>query len=467
MTFSDNNNSQGNKLKVLIAGAGIGGLMLASLLEKADIPYDIYEKAIEVKLLGSAIYFNGSLAPIFRQLGIYDKLFKMGKPCDSIRSFETNRKLSFAIDMGVSDKMAGAKGFVIPRAELYNLLLEQVPAEKIHKGKKVLSAKQDSRGVTIGFSDGTYVEGDILVGADGAYSAVRQKMYESLKKENKLSESDQEALPYSCVCLVGLTDPIDPAVLPELNDADCHFNSLHAEGKPYGWSTFTCKDNLVCWGVTLQLDEKSSKLNDVFRSTEWGPEGAYDMCNDIRDFPIPGGNGTLTLGDIIENTPKERISKVALEEKVFDKWYHRRIVLIGDACHKVHPASGRGSQLAIHDAITVANWLSILPSSPTTEEIEAVFKEYKAERYSDAKDTYQQGRMLSRILEKGFKGDTMRFLAKRMPAWLNKLVLVKVSAMRPQVSFLPLVSDNGTVKPVYQRSLDETLKIIKARESGV
>ncbi|KAF9996883.1 hypothetical protein BGZ80_010356 [Entomortierella chlamydospora] len=455
--------SQDNKPKVLIIGAGIGGLMLGGLLEKANVPYVIYEKATEVKLIGSAVYFNSALAPIFRQIGIFDKLFSLGKPCNSIDTFEMDRQPSFSIDMGVSDEMGGAKGFVVSRAVLYDVLLEQVPAEKVIRGKKVLSTSQDENGVSIKCSDGTTAEGDILVGADGAYSAVRQTMYEKLKAEGKLSASDNVPLPYSCVCLVAQTDPMDPAALPELNSENCHFSTIHAKGRPYGWSTFTCANNVVCWGVTLQLDAESSKLNDTFKSSDWGPEGAQEMCNDVRDFPIVGGDGTLTLGDMIDNTPMDRISKVALEEKVFNKWYHGRTVLMGDACHKVHPASGRGAQLAIHDAITLANWISVLPASPSTAEAEKIFKEFKIERYPDARDTHDQGHMLSKILEKGFKGDTMRFLAKHMPAWLNRLVLVKISAMRPQVSFLPPVADNGTVKKAYQRSLEMTLPVHNAR----
>ncbi|KAF9168476.1 hypothetical protein BGX21_011355 [Mortierella sp. AD011] len=458
---------QETKPKVLIIGAGIGGLMLGGLLEKAKVPYIIYEKATEVKLVGSAVYFNSALAPIFRQIGIFDKLFSMGKPCDSIDTFDMDRQPSFSIDMGVSDVMGGAQGFVVSRAALYNVLLEQIPPRKIFRGKKVLSILQGENGVMVRCSDGTTADGDILVGADGAYSVVRQKMYEKLKKENRLSASDSVPLPYSCICLVGHTDPIDPAILPELNSEKCHFSTIHAKGRPYGWSTFTCTNNVVCWGVTLQLDAESSKLNDTFRSSDWGSQGAKGMCDDVRDFPIVGGDGTLTLGDIIDSTPMDRITKVALEEKVFDKWYHGRAVLMGDACHKVHPASGRGAQLAIHDAITLANWISVLRVTATIDDLEKIFKEYKAERYPDAKDTHDQGHMLSKILEKGFKGDTMRFLAKHMPAWMNKLVLIKISAMRPQVSFLPLAPDNGTVKKAYQRSLEMTLRIHKARNTNV
>ncbi|KAF9350113.1 hypothetical protein BGX26_011668 [Mortierella sp. AD094] len=400
MTFPNVNTPQQDRPRVLIVGGGIGGLMLAILLEKADIRYAVFERAPEVKALGTATYLSGNLAPIFKQVGVYDKLFENGMPPSSINAFEENRKLSFALDMTVSDEMCGAKGFAIPRATLYDVLLEHVPAHNIFRGAKVLSYQQGENGVHIKCSNGREYEGDILVGADGAYSSVRQRMYEKLKKENKLPASDGVPLPYVCMNLVGYTDPMDPAKVPELNGSECHFDSFHAAGTSYGWSTFICKNNVIGWAVMLQLDEKSSKENDTFRSTECTAEEAQSMCDQSRHFPITCGDGTMTLGDLIDNTPKSRISKVALEEKVFDTWYHEKTVLIGDACHKVHPACGRGAQLAIHDAVALANWLDVMPAKPTIEEAEKIFKEYKAERYSHARDSRDQGRMLSLCIQK-------------------------------------------------------------------
>lgn len=80
------------------------------------------------------------------------------------------------------------------------------------------------------------------------------------------------------------------------------------------------------------LDETAKKDHDTFRVSEssWGPEAAAAMCEEVRDFPIPNGPPGSTLGDLIYMTPKELISKVALEEKVFETWYSGRIVLMGD-----------------------------------------------------------------------------------------------------------------------------------------
>lgn len=57
------------------------------------------------------------------------------------------------------------------------------------------------------------------------------------------------------------------------------------------------------------------------------------MINEIKDFKVPVGG---TLGELILNTPKDGISRVYLENKIFETWHHKRVVLIGDACHKVN-----------------------------------------------------------------------------------------------------------------------------------
>lgn len=79
------------------------------------------------------------------------------------------------------------------------------------------------------------------------------------------------------------------------------------------------------------LDDESSKENDAFRNSEWGPEAAQAMCEQVRDFPvISGSTKGVTIGDLIDWSPKDMISKVMLEEKVFETWFDCRTVLIGD-----------------------------------------------------------------------------------------------------------------------------------------
>ncbi|KAF8946752.1 hypothetical protein BGZ47_011496 [Haplosporangium gracile] len=317
--------------KVLIVGAGLGGLTLGMLLHKAHIPFEIYERAAEVKPLGSAMYFNCTTANLFRQCGIYDEFVAIGKFVSSIQMF-------------------GANGYIVTRPQLYDLLRRQIPKERIHPGKKVLTMDQGGNGVLIRFSDGTEAEGDILVGADGAYSAVRQELYTKLRKVKKLPASDALSLPFSTVCLAARTRPLTAEEFPDLALEECQFRKFIGTDKTYAWTTLTTTQNTICWGATLFLDEESSKENDAFCSSEWGQEAAAAMCEDVKDFPIISGHGkNFTLQNMMDRTPKELISKVMLEEKVFKTWYHCRTVLIGDACHKFNPQGGVGATNAMHD----------------------------------------------------------------------------------------------------------------------
>ncbi|KAG0341091.1 hypothetical protein BG005_003068, partial [Podila minutissima] len=68
-----------SKPSVLISGGGIGGLTLALLLHKANIPFLVLERAKEIKPLGSFISLGPPVCPLFKQLGIYDEFVKRGK----------------------------------------------------------------------------------------------------------------------------------------------------------------------------------------------------------------------------------------------------------------------------------------------------------------------------------------------------------------------------------------------------
>ncbi|KAG0283818.1 hypothetical protein BGZ96_011811 [Linnemannia gamsii] len=441
--------------KVLIIGAGLGGLALAMLLNKTDIPYEIFERAAEVKPLGSAISLTASTSSLFKQMGLWDELHALSREMCVIQVMNEDLELQFTVAT-VDDpaKRYGSTIRIIPRPTLYDLLLRQVPKDRIHFGKKILSTQQGGNGVLVRCSDGTEYDGDILVGADGAYSAVRQNLYTQLKKDKKLPPADSEPLPFSTVCLVGQTRPLTIEEFPHLAREKSQFVRVLGTDKPYAWTTFTTQASTVTFSVIQFLDEESSKENDAFRQSEWGVEGADAMCKEVRDFPVVSGNEkNLTIGDLIDLTPKHLISKVMLEEKVFKTWYHCRTVLLGDACHKLNPSGGAGATNSFHDAIVLANYIYALPDHPIAQEIEDCFKAYYEERIPWVEAAFTTSQTFRNMVAKGFKARMTRSMMKYMPNWLQLVFEKRLLSYRPQVSFLPPDDTKAEMEAAPQPSL--------------
>ncbi|KAF8983256.1 hypothetical protein BGZ52_001130 [Haplosporangium bisporale] len=458
------------KPKVLISGAGLGGLTLAILLHKAKIPFLVFEKAYEIKPLGSALVIGTGAAPLLRQMGVYEDFLAIAKPQNHLNILDEDLKPLWTLNYDWLEEVGGYKEYVVARPDLYNVLWNHVPRERILLGKRVLSFQEIDNQIQVHTSDNSLYHGDILVGADGAYSAVRQHLYKTLKKNGTLPKSDDVPLPYSCVCLVGQTTVLNPDEFPEVGKEICQFSSILGLTNMCTWLTMPTKKNTVCWMVIQFLTKESAKQNDSFRNSEWGPEAAAAMCKEWRHLKVPGGKtGELTLGDYIDRSPKEYIAKVMLEEIVFDTWYSGRTVLLGDGEFLVslpmNPTGGVGALMAISDAVTLANWISIL-GVPDVKDCERIFKQYKAERYPAAKEAFESSQLFSKTLGKGILSVFVRALMKRLPPWLWRHQLYKSVGPRPQASFLPPVEDNGNLKAFYQRSLEKTLAIRQERGLG-
>jgi len=106
-------------------------------------------------------------------------------------------------------------------------------------------------------------------------------------------------------------------------------------------------DKSVCWGVTIQLP-KAQVMERQYQNSEWSAESNEAILADFRDKVCPWGG---TMGEIIDATPKDRITKFFSEEKVFRTWHHGHTVLIGDGewlfskksglCEPPSPPSGQ------------------------------------------------------------------------------------------------------------------------------
>ncbi|KAF8937219.1 hypothetical protein BGZ58_003083 [Dissophora ornata] len=428
--------------RVLIIGAGLGGLSLAAILERAGIPYDIFEKASALKPLGSAISFGPGVMPMLMQLGIADRVVEKSKM--SKESFIYNRKLQLVLHLDYYTDLVerfGWPNYIIPRSALQSILLSIIPPERIHLNKRVLSQYEVGDGVMIRTSDNKTHHGHILIGADGAYSGVRQSLYEKLSKKGVLPPSDKQPLKYSNICLVGQTRPLDEETFAHINDDVCRYEAILSGNRPHYYVTFTTAERTVCWMVVEMLNEESNKIHDNFRASEWGPEAAESMSKEVRDFHV---RENVTMGDLIDATPKEYICKVMLEEKLFDTWTEGRTALMGD-----------GGQSAIFDAVILANYINTIKANDLGE-IEKALKAYADERYPLAKEAIATSTSLSNIVKQSVMGNVVRTFMNHVPKSVWYKIRFKVCGYRPQISFLPLVEDRGTDPPRHQPSLEAT-----------
>ncbi|KAF9121355.1 hypothetical protein BGX30_002622 [Mortierella sp. GBA39] len=451
-----------SKPTILIVGAGLGGVMLGALLEKADIPYLIVERATTVKPLGSALAVGPSMVPVFEQMGIDKEYLALGTRARYSMFIKENQEKLLALDYSPMDEFTGYPGFIVARPLFYNLLLNQIPTSKIHFGKRVDTILETNDKVEVHTTTGETFVGDILVGADGAYSSVRKGLYERLKKEGRLPESDQEDLPFRSTCLVGQTEPLDLEVYSQLKDPRYPFVTTIGDDKQFIWSLFPTAENTIAWMLAEQLDTYTSRSAEEERTTnnaenaEWGPIAAQNMMDKTRGFPIHFGDGKKTLGDMYDRTPKDLISKVSLEEKIFETWSGGRTVLLGDACHKLNPAGGQGAFTAMQDAMTLAN-LFYAMSSPSLSEIQTTFSEYRAERYPAAVQAFDASQTLSMLTGKSFGSKVALFVAQNLPDFLWRQFVKKMVVSRSTMGFLKEVEPKGTVIP------EEAASSVKAR----
>ncbi|KAF9300973.1 hypothetical protein BGZ74_007294 [Mortierella antarctica] len=340
------------KPKILIVGAGIGGLLLGNLLHKAGCQFLIIEKANELKPLGSCMAAGSGVSNLFRQLGILDDFKAIGKPHMGLEVYSNDRQRFFLLDSSEHPQYCGATEQIVARPDLHDLLLRQVPRENIHMSKKVIAFEQNDEGVTIHCSDDSIYHGDILVGADGAHSAVREHLFQVLLDKGMLPSVDDGDLPFDCVCLVGQTEVLDPEDFPEMKLPNSKFNSILADD--YVWVTATTLRNTICWMAVQHLDAETSKRVDPSSSSSWGPEAAEAMCNEVRHLQIPS------------------------------------------ACHKLNPSGGAGALSAMHDAVALANWISTL-QKPKLADVEAVFAEYQTERLPAVQEAAATTRLFKRM----------------------------------------------------------------------
>jgi 2-polyprenyl-6-methoxyphenol hydroxylase-like FAD-dependent oxidoreductase len=363
-------------MRAVIIGAGIGGLAAAVALRRVGVETLTVERVSSIREVGAGLSMWSNAMNAFRELGVEARV----KGAASV--FErTLSRTPAGRPIGVSEfaKMsrdAGAPCVCIHRAVLQRILLEELPPEALRTGVRCV-AFEDSTAI---LEDGERIEADVLVGADGISSVIRERLH---------GTAPLRYAGYTCwrgICR-------DEGVLPDRS-------TLLAVGAGTQFGVWPCGAGQLYWFLTKNAPQGTTQTK----------ADALALCRDWA-APVP---------EVIEGTPEDAIVHNDIVDRPPLRWWGRgRVTLLGDAAHATTPNLGQGACQALEDAVTLAHCLK------SGRHVEAALREYERLRIPRTtqivKDSWRSGRMFQvdqRTLEwlrNWFVGSSLgRGLAMRM-----------------------------------------------------
>jgi 2-polyprenyl-6-methoxyphenol hydroxylase-like FAD-dependent oxidoreductase len=309
-----------------ILGGGIGGLSLAVALQKKGLSVTVYESAPSYKPVGAGLGLAANAVKAYQEIGISEKVVEVGKKLKFAFGKDPQGSIISQTDMDAMTRRFGVlNSFTIHRADLHQVLISLLKPGTVQTGRAAVGVCQDAGTVTVAFSDGSTAQANYLIAADGVHSVVRQAL---------LPGSSPRYAGYTCWRGVteGLPDGMDPDESSE----------TWGPGRRFG--VVPLANNRVYWFATLNAlpndpamrRAKRKQLKEIFSGFHFPIPQLLDMTADDQ----------IIWNDIIDLKP---ISQFAFG----------RIVLMGDAAHATTPNMGQGACMAIEDAATLANALTM------------------------------------------------------------------------------------------------------------
>jgi 2-polyprenyl-6-methoxyphenol hydroxylase-like FAD-dependent oxidoreductase len=348
-------------MKIIIAGAGIGGLTAAMCLHRAGHDVQVYEAVSEMRPLGVGINIQAGAVRILCSLGLEPALAATAIETRELRYANRHGQTIWADPRGRHAGLPWPQ-FSIHRGELQMILVhaarEMLGADRIRRGRRIADFAQHGATVTARFADrdGTIVEeatADLLIAADGIHSAVRARYY-----PNEGPPKWQGILMWRGVTV----------------------------GKPYlGGNTMVQaghhNQTFVCYPISRAHAERGEALinwicdlhmgDDALPSREdWNKPGRLeDFLPRFADWNF----GWLDVPDVIRNA-HTILEFPMVDRDPLPRWSHGRITLLGDAAHPMYPIGSNGASQAILDGEAITQELAV------GDDPEAALKRYEERR---------------------------------------------------------------------------------------
>lgn len=310
----------------IIIGAGIGGLTTAIALAQKGINVKIFERANEIKEVGAGVWVAPNAMKVFEKLGIEQEIINAGKILKKISVVDLKYK-PISVIKGEDIESKHKFGTVaIHRATLHKILASHIPAENIYLNKSFKRYQQTEKSIIAVFEDGTTVEADFLINADGIKSNARLQLQSSLN------------LRYSGQTCWRFTTTFD---LPKDEQDNMYEVWANSKGLRVGYS---------------KIDEKRVYVFITNSETQGGKDNVSTIKADLLKLCEPFAT---TIKDLINSVDENEIIRTDLFDfKPISKWTDGRLALIGDAAHATTPNLGQGACQAIEDAFVIAEQLS-------------------------------------------------------------------------------------------------------------
>jgi 2-polyprenyl-6-methoxyphenol hydroxylase-like FAD-dependent oxidoreductase len=312
-----------NVQKVLVIGGGIGGMAAAIVLRKKGVAVDLIELDPRWQAAGAGITISGPTLRAFQALGVLDEVKRRGFCSHGVHVCAADGRLLAELPTPPMGADVPDNGGIL-RPVLAKILSGAVyeAGANVRLGVTFAGIEQDEGGVEVSFTDGQRARYDLVIGADGLNSKVRNTVFPELPKSEFTGQGCWRAVvprPAEIVCpSMFMGQRHKAGVNPVSQDEMYLFLTLNMPGNPYIDPT--------TW--VARLTEELAEFS--------GPIGA------VRD----------------ELGPASRILYRPLEKLlVTTPWHRGRVVLMGDTVHATTPHLASGAGAAVEDALVLAEEL--------------------------------------------------------------------------------------------------------------
>ena len=376
-----NNTTPDKKFRALIIGSGVTGLVAAHTFHKAGIDYTVFEKWKEAApAAGASISVFPHCLRVLKQLGIAEEVMKLSTPfTDGATNRGPDGKPIMNMDLwGYFRENHGTDVLLLERRALLQVLYDTLPDKsKVVFNKGITKTVEGVDGVEIFFADGTSEKGDIVVGADGVHSAVREAMWDHANATSPglITVEEKKAIMTNWTCLFGFA----PGIPNQRNEL-----------------SVTSFDGQRCFLVATQPDKtfffvfwKPTKPWSRYSRPKYTAEDAEKAAESVAELPI---NENMVFAELWSK--RHRATLADIEEGVLDRWHYGRHVLVGDAAHKVTPNMALGGNLGMESVFVLVNRLRQALNdsgnegkinSLNTSQLRTIFEQYQMQQQPRAK----------------------------------------------------------------------------------